>query len=193
MPGLWPENHHVPQAPGYRQPYIGVSTRVSSTIREYSTMGRRFKSNQSIGAIMTFLFSALLIYILITPWAHRKLRDGFLLGFFPGLAILLLIIFSLILIFDSRRKQVPDRLENLTFKYFLYTILAIICCFIYFKVMTGVGFLIATPLFLFISMYALGIKSLQSLLTVSVLISVIVYAIFRIMGIELPPTPFYGI
>ena len=156
-------------------------------------MGKRFKSNQSIGAIMTFLFSALLIGILMTPWAHRKMRDGFLLGFFPALAILLLIIFSLILIFDSRRKQVPERLENLTFKYFSFTALAIIFCFIYFKAMIGVGFLIATPFFLLISMYALGIKSLQSLITVSILISVIVYTIFRIMGIQLPPTPFYGI
>lgn len=156
-------------------------------------MGRRFKSNQSIGAIMTCLFSALLTYILLTPWAHRKLRDGFLLGFFPGLAVLLLIIFSLILIFDSRRAQIPDRLENLTFKYFLYTVLAIIFSLIYFKAMTGIGFLIATPLFLLISMYALGIKSLQSLLTVSFLMSVVVYVIFRIMGIQLPPTPFYGI
>jgi len=156
-------------------------------------MGRRFKSNQSIGAIMTCLFCALLTYILLTPWAHRKLRDGFLLGFFPGLAVLLLIIFSLILIVDSRRTQIPDRLENLTFKYFLYTVLAIICSFIYFKAMTGIGFLIATPLFLVISMYVLGIKSLQSLLTVSIMISVIVYVVFRIMGIELPPTPFYGI
>jgi len=156
-------------------------------------MDRRFKSNQSVGTIMTCLFSALLIYILLTPWAHRKLRDGFLLGFFPALAILLLIIFSAILIFDSRRKQIPDRLENLTFKYFLYNVLAIICSLVYFKAMTGIGFLIATPLFLLISMYVLGVKSLRSLLTVSILISVVVYAIFRIMGIELPPTPFYGI
>ena len=69
----------------------------------------------------------------------------------------------------------------------------IICSFIYFKAMTGIGFLIATPLFLLISMYALGIKSLQSLLTVSFLMSVVIYVIFRIMGIQLPPTPFYGI
>jgi len=156
-------------------------------------MGRWFKSNQGIGTAMTFLFTALLVYIQLTPWAHRKLRDGFTLGFFPAVAIILLIIFSLILIFDSRKKQIPDRIENLTFKYFLSTVLAVICCFVYFKVMTGAGFLIATPFFLLFSMYALGIKSWRSLMFASVLITGIVYAVFSTMGIQLPPINLPGI
>ncbi len=156
-------------------------------------MSKWFKSNQGIGAMMTLLFTALLIYIQMSPWAHRKLRDGFALGFFPAMAVVLLLIFSLFLIFDSRRKQIPDRLENLNFKYFLFTVLAVIFSFLYFKAMLAIGFLITTPFFLLLSMYALGIKSLRSLLTTSILITVIVYAIFRIMGIQLPPVHLPGI
>ena len=150
-------------------------------------MVKWFKSNQGIGVVMTFLFITLLIYILVSPWAHRKLRDGFVLGFFPALAIILLVIFSLVLIFDSRRKQIPDRLEKLTFRYFLSTIIAVFFCFVYFKAMTMAGFIIATPLFILLSMYALGIKSWRSLILASVLITGIVYGVFRIMGITLPP------
>jgi hypothetical protein len=66
-------------------------------------MGKWLKCNQGVGVILTSFFTALLIYIYLNPWAHRKLRDGFSLGFFPAVAIVLSIIFSLILIFDSRR------------------------------------------------------------------------------------------
>jgi hypothetical protein len=156
-------------------------------------MSKWFSSNQGIGVIMALLFSALLIYIQMSPWAHRKLRDGFTLGFFPSVAVILLITLSIILIFDSRRKQIPDRLENLTFKYFSFTVLAVIFCFLYFKAMLAIGFLITTPFFLLLSIYVLGIKSLRSLLTAAILITVIVYAIFRIMGIQLPPVHLPGI
>ena len=156
-------------------------------------MGRWLKSNQGIGVIMTFLFTLLLIYIQISPWAHRKLRDGFTLGFFPAVAVILLVVFSLILIFDSRRKQVPDRIETLSFKYFMSPAAAVIFCLIYFRAMITIGFLITTPLFLISSMYVLGIKSLRSLITSSLLMTAIVYTTFRIMGIKLPPIGLLGV
>ena len=156
-------------------------------------MNKWFKTNQGVGVIMAVLFSALLIYIQTSPWSHRKLRDGFSLGFFPSLAVGLLIVLSLILIFDSRRKQISDRLENLTFRYFLSTLLAVIFCFLYFKAMLAIGFVITTPVFLLLSIYALGIKSRRTLLTASFLITVIVYAIFYVMGIKLPPVPIANI
>jgi len=81
-----------------------------------NAMGKWLKCNQGAGVILTSLFTALLIYIELKPWAHRKLRDGFSLGFFPAVAVVLSIIFSLILIFDGRRKEVPSALETLTFK-----------------------------------------------------------------------------
>jgi hypothetical protein len=156
-------------------------------------MGKWFKSNQGIGVMMTFLFTALLTYIQTTSWAHIKLRDGFKLGFFPTFAVLLLSVFSLVLIFDSRRNQAPDRLENLSFKYFVSTIIATFCCLVYFKIMTTAGFLLATPFFLLFSMYVLGIKSLRTLLTAAFLITGIVYIVFRLMGIELPTVYLIGI
>ena len=156
-------------------------------------MGKWFKSNQGIGVMMTLLFTALLTYIETTSWAHIRLRDGFRLGFFPTFAVVLLIAFSVILIFDSRRKQVPDRLENLSLKYFFSTIIAVICCLVYFKIMTVAGFLLATPFFLLFSMYVLGIKSLRTLLIAAFVITGIVYIVFRLMGIELPTVYLIGI
>lgn len=150
-------------------------------------MGKWLKCNQGVGVILTSLFTALLIYIELNPWAHRKLRDGFSLGFFPAVAIVLSIIFSLILIFDSRRKEVLPDLETLTFTSLLSAVLAVVASWVYFAAMREIGFLITTPFFLLFAMYALGSKSWRNTLLAAAFITVIVYGIFRAMGIELPP------
>lgn len=144
------------------------------------------RSNQGIGVIMTVMFTGLFIYIQLTPWAHRRLRDKFTLGFFPTLAVALMIFFSLILIFDSRRREIPPRLEKLTVSGFLSAVLAVVVSWGYFAFMSEIGFLIATPAFLLLAMYALGLKPWRHVIIVALLLTVIVYAIFALMGIELP-------
>lgn len=156
-------------------------------------MGKWLKCNQGVGVILTSLFAGLLIYIQLSPWAHRKLRDGFTLGFFPAVAIVLSIIFSLILIFDSRRKEVPPGLETLTSKSVLATVLAVVVSWLYFIAMKRIGFLIVTPFYLLFAMYVLGSQSWRYSIVVAALMTLIVYGIFRIMGIELPPGMLSGI
>jgi hypothetical protein len=156
-------------------------------------MGKWLKSNQGVGVILTSLFTALLIYIYLSPWAHRKLRDGFSLGFFPAVAIVISIIFSLILIFDSRRKEVLQDLETLTLKFFLGAVIAVVGSWLYFSLMREIGFLIVTPFFLLLAMYVLGLRPWRKTLIIAVPMTVIVYGIFRVMGIALPPGILAGI
>ncbi len=156
-------------------------------------MGKWLKCNQGVGVILTSLFTALLIYIHLSPWAHRKLRDGFTLGFFPAVAIVLSIIFSLILIFDSRRKEVLPDLETLTFKSLLSAVLAVVVSWVYFAAMREIGFLIVTPFFLLLAMYVLGLRPWRKTFIIAVPMTVIVYGIFRVMGIALPPGKLAGI
>ena len=149
-------------------------------------MGKWLKSNQGVGVILTSLFTALLIYIELSPWAHRKLRDGFTLGFFPAVAVGLSIFFSLIIIFDSRRREVLQGLKPFTFTSALSAVLAVVVSWLYFALMRRIGFLIVTPFFLLLAMFALGAQSWRNTLLAAVFITVIVYGIFRVMGIELP-------
>jgi len=149
--------------------------------------------NQCAGFILASLFTALLIYIQLNPWAHRKLRDGFTLGFFPAIAVVLSIIFSLIMIFDSHRKEVLPALETLNLKSLVGVVLAVVVSWAYFGVMRKIGFLIVTPFFLFLAMYVLGLKPLRNVLVTAVSMTVIVYSIFRVMGIELPSGKLAGI
>ena len=156
-------------------------------------MGKWLKSNQGVGVILTSLFTALLFYIYLSPWAHRKLRDGFSLGFFPAVAIVLSIIFSLIIIFDSRRKEVLQDLETLNLKSFLGAVIAVVGSWLYFSLMREIGFLIVTPFFLLLAMYVLGLRPWRKTLIIAVPMTVIVYGIFRTMGIALPPGILAGI
>ena len=156
-------------------------------------MGKWSTRNQGAGFILALIFTALLSYIQLTPWAHRKLRDGFTLGFFPAVAVGLCIIFSLIMIFDSRRKEALPALETLDLRSFVGVILAVIVSWAYFAAMRKIGFLIATPFYLFIAMYVLGLKPLRNVLITAVSMTVIVYFIFRVMGIELPSGKLAGI
>jgi len=151
------------------------------------------RRNQGAGIILASLFTALLVYILLTPWAHRKLRDGFTLGFFPALAVSLSIIFSLIMIFDSHRREVLTSLEGISLKSSLGVVLAVLVSWVYFAAMRKIGFLIATPFFLLVAMYVLGLKPLRNVLIAAVSMTAIVYAIFRVMGIELPSGKLAGI
>ena len=153
-------------------------------------MTKWLKTNQGIGTVMTLLFITLLIYIKTTTWSGRILRDGFILGFFPIAANILLIICSIILMVDNKRKNVPDRLEKLSFMQFMNSIWAFIFSLIYFKVMLSFGFIIASLFFLILSIYILGIRPWRRIITSAIVMTLIVYTIFSIMRINLPTLNF---
>jgi len=156
-------------------------------------MGKWLKCNQGAGVILASLFAALFVYIQLTPWAHRELRDGFTLGFFPALAVALALIFSLIIIFDSRRKEVLAGLEQMDITSSFGVVSAAVVSWAYFAVMRKIGFLIVTPFFLFFAMSFLGLRPWRTVVIAGVVMTVIVYVIFRIMGIELPPGTLAGL
>jgi len=144
------------------------------------------KCNQGIGFILTVFFGALLIYLELSPWVHRKLRDGFTLGFFPVLAVVLCLFLSIILIFDQYRNETTSALKSITFISFISSFLAVIVCWLYFELMKKIGFLIISPIFLLFFIYALGLKSWRKCIASAAIMTVIVYLIFSILGIELP-------
>jgi len=39
------------------------------------------RSNQGVGFILTLVLVAFLVYLELSPWVHREVRDGFTLGF----------------------------------------------------------------------------------------------------------------
>ena len=151
------------------------------------------RSNQGVGFILTLILIAFLVYLELCPWVHREVRDGFTLGFFPVLAVVLLLIFSLILLVDGHRKETPGDLKTFTFKPFLGGVLIIIATWFYFAVMRKVGFLIITPVYLLFFIYILGLKSWRTCALSALIMTVVVYGAFTAIGIRLPPGILAGI
>ena len=143
-------------------------------------------TNRGIGIIFCIILVAFLIYLQLTPWVHHKVRDGFSLGFFPVLAVVLLIIFSALLIVDSRRNEVIDELKTFSFKSFLGGLVILIATGCYFAIMQEVGFLITTPIYLTIFIYLLGLKSWRTCVVSALIMTVTVYAAFSSIGISMP-------
>lgn len=153
----------------------------------------RLKTNQGIGFILSLALIAFVIYLLLSPWVYRKLADGFYLGFFPILSIVLLLLLSLTLTFDSHRKEKPADLMTLSFKSFLFVLLILGGCGVYFMVMMKIGFLIITPIFILLTIYVLGLKSWWKCITGGVVITAVVYTIFSLLGLKLPSGILSGI
>ena len=144
------------------------------------------KTNRGIGIIFCIFLVAFLIYLQLTPWVHRTVRDGFTLGFFPVLAIVLLIIFSALLIVDPHRNEITDELRTFSFKSFLGGLLILIATGCYFAIMQKVGFLITTPIYLTIFIYLLGLKSWRTCAISSLIMTLTVYVAFSSIGISMP-------
>jgi hypothetical protein len=151
------------------------------------------RSNQGVGFILTLVLIVFLIYLELSPWVHREVRDGFTLGFFPVLAVVLLLVFSLILLVDTHRKETPGNLRTFTFKPFLGGVLIIIATWFYFAVMRKVGFLLVTPVYLLFFIYILGLKSWRTCAVSAVVMTVVVYGAFTAIGIRLSPGILSGI
>lgn len=146
----------------------------------------RAKTNRGIGIIFTVVLIAFLIYLQLSPWVHKKVRDGFALGFFPVLAIVLLIIFSVLLILDTHRKEIPKDLKDFTLKSFLGGLVILIATGCYFAIMIEIGFLIITPFYLIIFIYLLGLKSWRTCVVSALIMTLVVYGAFSAIGIPMP-------
>lgn len=144
------------------------------------------KSNQGIGFILSLVFIFLLISLLLSPWAFRKLSDGFYLGFLPIVSTVLLLLFSAILAFDNRRKEIPADLRTFGFKSILTAVLILGGCWFYFWGMKEIGFLTMTPFCLFLAFYIFGLKPWWKCIIIAVVVTVVVYTLFGLLGLKMP-------
>ena len=153
----------------------------------------RIRTKQTIGVVLALVFTACLIHLLLSPWVKIKLLDGFYLGFFPVLGMMLLVFLSLIVAFDSHRKEIPTDLRTLTLKSFLSVLLLLGGAYFYFVVMREIGFLVITHICLFPFIYALGLRPLWKAILGGIVMTAVVYTFFTALGLRLPPGILSGI
>lgn len=144
------------------------------------------KTNQGVGAFLSFLLIAFLIKLQFTDWVHIKLRDGFTLGFFPRMGAVLMLFFTVALIVDSHRRQQVKELDVINRKTVLASVLVLLGTYVYFVFMDWIGFLLVTPFYMWLFIYLMGVPTWKYALVASLVATAFVFALFAMLGIELP-------
>ncbi|MFI0474121.1 tripartite tricarboxylate transporter TctB family protein [Halomonas sp. HMF6819] len=154
-----------------------------------------YRTNKGLGVMLTLCVSALLVYMLLSSWAFRSQRDGFILGFVPLAAVSFMLLLSLIMIFDrSRKKSAREDSESaivangraLAFAMLLLAVMAF-----YFLVVMATGFLLATPVFLFLGAFGLGARPWGLVAFFSIFVSFLIFILLTSLGVSLPDGVFF--
>lgn len=146
---------------------------------------RWIETNQGVGVVLTVLLGAFLIHLLSSDWVHRELRDGFKLGFFPVAGVIAMLLCTVALLFDAHRREVEEDLGAIGWKSWLYCVVVLAGCYLYFEASQTIGFLLASPVFLFVLILFLGVRPWTSALLASAVMTVAVYGVFRMLGITM--------
>jgi putative tricarboxylic transport membrane protein len=145
-----------------------------------------WRTNQGVGVVLSVALAILLVYLLLSDWVYKDLRDGFKLGFFPLGGVIATLFCALVLIIDTHRHEVEEDLEGIDWRSWLYCVILLIGCYVYFEFAQAIGFLTASPIFLLGFIYLLGVRPWTSALVAGVIMTALVYGVFTIFGVPMP-------
>jgi len=148
--------------------------------------GEWIKSNQGVACCIAGVAIALLVYLGFSEWAFRELRDGFRLGFFTAVAVFAMLLCALAMMVDRHRYDTDEEMSQAHWKDWLIAAVAMAICYVYFELAWRIDFIVVTPIFLAGGTYVLGVRPLRSAIVAGVVITVVIYGLFRLLGIELP-------
>jgi putative tricarboxylic transport membrane protein len=145
-----------------------------------------WRTNRGIGALLTLLLVVFFVYLYLSDWTHEELRDGFTLGFFPLAGVLAMLACTLMLVFDSHRHEVEEGLATIGWRGWLLCAALLLGCYAYFALAQVLGYLLTSPFFLFILIYLLGMRPWTTALIASVVMTLVVFGLFTVLGVALP-------
>ncbi len=128
----------------------------------------------------------LLIYLGTSEWTYQQLRDGFRLGFFSVAAALAMLICSVVMMVDRRRSETGADMARSGWLDWIVAAAVMALCYLYFELAWRIDFLLVSPLFIAGATYALGVRPLRASIVAGAVVTVVIYALFRLIGIELP-------
>jgi hypothetical protein len=144
------------------------------------------QTNQGIASCIALVSVGLLIYLVTSEWAYRELRDGFRLGFFTAVAVIAMLICAIVMMIDNHKKDVDDDIAALKVSDWLVALVVLLGCYLYFTVTWQTEFLLVTPVFVAVATYAFGVRPIWMSIAAGLVTTVVIFALFRLIGIELP-------
>lgn len=149
-------------------------------------LGHWLKTNQGVGVMITLVTAVLFFYLWNQDWFHRIQRDGFTLGFFPGLGLAAVIICSLALTVDKVRNVVADEMQDVSWRDLGWCLVFCSGGLVLYHLMGLIGLPLASTVFLFVMITLLGMRPWYTTLGIAFGISVVITIIFVLLGIRLP-------
>lgn len=162
------------------------------------------KTNQGVAACLVVAILVLIGYLLNQDWVYQQQRDGFRLGFFTIVsALVMLVCIGFTMVGKQKDKATPEMakikpshwgrafigLLTMLFYYILawdaHFSQEWLRAFIDIIPFTG-DFLIWTVVFLTFGMAVLGVRPLTSAISAGVIVSVVIFGLFLLIGINLP-------
>lgn len=113
-------------------------------------------------------------------------------NFFPQVLSIAMCICAIFLILRALQGKALERLDRINSKGFMRMVIAIAICIGYLFLMQVIGFAIGTCVFLFVLMLFIGQKGLAKRSASSIVVSLIVWAIFRYFLVIPLPTGMFA-
>jgi hypothetical protein len=149
-------------------------------------MSTWLRTNQGVGACMSVFAVALGVHILASDWAFDRLRDGFYLGSFTLMANFAILLCALSIMVGGRRTVVEEDMASTVWRDWVIALGILATCLVYYHLAWSIDFLIVTAFFMAAATYLLGVRPAKTALIIGVVITIVVYILFRLIGIRLP-------
>jgi len=151
------------------------------------------KEREDIKVGIILLISSFVNYFVIIPrYVKGHAFTGLSPSFFPKLATILLGILSLVLILNrwysirnKKKRGDEKKVEIVSYKNYIVTIITIILAAIYFILFKYFGFLWATPIMLALLMVCFGARNLKVILFICIVVTLTLFFLFE-KGLGIP-------
>lgn len=143
-----------------------------------------FRTNRGIALLLLGLTAALFFYIWTSDWALRELRDGFLLGGFPLIAVMLMAVTLLILLFDGEARKAEPDIAALKLQGVVVVVCFLLLMGLVFWSFDLVGFAPAIALFIFLVSTGLGYRPIWSAGLVAIIVAALLRGILFALDVE---------
>lgn len=145
-----------------------------------------WRTNQAVGLLIAIGVILLFAYLWQQDWFHREQRDGFILGFFPGLGLAAMLITALALTVDRWRHTAVEEMQSLGWRDLLWSVALSAAALAMYSLMEPLGMLLPMAAFLGLMMLLLGLRPWYLALALAPAISLIILTVFALLGIRLP-------
>lgn len=150
------------------------------------------KSNQLFGIVLTVSLLGLFYYIYSSSWASSVQSDRFTLGFFPLLGVSWMLLAGVMMIFDSVRHEPSGDFAEFARSGFPWVLAILIGWYLCILAVLQIGYFPAAFVYMVILMRLAGLENWRSIAAISAVCVIVVFILFRAIGIVLPMGEFWS-